>query len=115
MPAARVVPADVGDESKLKVEARGPVVAARELSLERRDHALGHGVVERRAGAPATRGDAGLLQALGVLIRGVRAVVRMCDQNALVLGAGRKRHLEGVTDEALTHVRGELPATMRLV
>src|SRR5664280_43362 len=111
MPPTRVVPTDVGDQSELEVEARGPAVAADELALERRDHALGHGVVEGRAGAPAAGGDAGPLEPLGVFVGGVLGtVVGVRHELAVVLGTGGERHLEGVADEALAHVSGELPA-----
>ncbi len=57
MPATRVVPADVGHQGEIQVESCRPAVAADQLALERRDHALGHGVVQRGAGAPAAGGE----------------------------------------------------------
>src|SRR5680860_513517 len=109
--ATRVVPADVGNEGEFEIEAGPPGMAFGQLALQCRHDTLRHGVVQSGSRSTPARGDAGLLQTLGVLIRGVlAAVVRVRNQTVLVRVAVRERHVERVGDQGLAHVTQHLPA-----
>ncbi len=111
MLAPRVVPADVDHERELEVESHLPRVAFGEFPLERRHDALGHGVVQSRAGPAFARSDAGPQQELRVFIGCVLAsVVGVRNQSVRMFLPGCERHVESVGDEALAHVTCKLPA-----
>jgi len=107
-----VEPADVFDHRQLELGARAPGAVGDQLRLEGVDEALGHRVVVGIADRSDRGQDAGVVEGLGVVGRGVlRAAVGVGDE--LEVGAVvtlAEGHPQGVEHQVGAHVGGQLPA-----
>lgn len=110
MPAGGVVEdLDVVEDLPAELFSLWPGAAVDELLLERREEALGDGVVEAVAARSHRASDPGLAGGLPERERDeLRSRVGVVDQPGLRTTT-RERHLQGVDDEVRAHVVGHRP------